>query len=396
VSNRSVGRSSRLRRGLMYALLALLLASAVVATFIPIQQQILRRRAERLLADIRNLELRRSTWTDAQEIFNHWGAWGHYDGTCTQQSCSYLIEFGDFANTHPHLAQRLLFFERAYRLLGGRRSLIKAGLGVQNGVIWSKGFSLFVEVPPERPPNNYEYTLIGSAWSASRLRSIRTSLIDHPNYLVSTPAGCTGCLAVLADFSPYADTADVERLMQFNLSCLTKRHPCREKAEIMPTAWTQYLKDTDAYNVRAATMALGCSGYPLKVLGRDTTNAAVVEVVASRMEGGTEDAFQVSRVRLVKKLKGASFWDVGTVRDVRVFAGAVNRTPHSEPRDVMPSTRFIFLFSHRHWGGPTGPVVWLDSCGAMPMTEQNLDEVQSGIGEDYLAGRGEGTESSID
>jgi len=392
VSNQSVGRSPRLRRGLLYVLLALLFASAVVAAFIPIQQQILRRRAEHLLADISHLNLRKSTWTDAQEMFTNWGSWGHYDGTCTQQSCSYLIEFGDFANTHPDLAQRLQFFEHAYRLLGGRRSLIKAGLGVQNGVIWSKGFSLFVEVPPERPPNN-EYTLIGSAWSASRLRSIRASLIDHPNYLVSTPAGCTGCLAVFAEFSPYADTADVEQLMQLNLSCLTKRHPCREKAEIMPTAWTQYLKDIAAYNARAEAMPLDCSGYPLKVPGRDTTNAAIVAVVANRMEGGTEDAFQVSKVRLVKKLKGASFWDVGAIRDVRVFARTVSRTPHSEPRDVIPGTRFILLFSHRHWGGPSGPEVWLDSCGAVPMTEQNLDEVQRGIEEDYLAGRGEGTEA---
>lgn len=105
---------------------------------------------------------------------------------------------------------------------------------------------------------------------------------------------------------------------------------------------------------------------------------------------------QVSKVRLVRKLKGASFWDVGTIRDVRVFAGTVSRTPHSEPRDVIPGTRFILLFTHRHWGGPTGPEVWLDSCGAVPLTEQNLDEVQRGIEEDYLAARGEGTEPGID
>jgi hypothetical protein len=164
----------------------------------------------------------------------------------------------------------------------------------------------------------------------------------------------------------------------------------------MPTAWTQYLKDMDAYHARAITMPQGCSVYPLKVLGRDTTNAAIVDVVANRMENGTEYAFQVSRVRLVRKLKGASFWDVGAIRDVRVFAGTVSRTPHSEPRDVVPGARFILLFTHRHWDGPTGPEVWLDSCGALPMTEHNLDEVQRGVHEDYLSARGEDSDPPTD
>jgi hypothetical protein len=233
VSNETVGRLPRLRRSLHYGFLALLLAAAGALAFIPIQQQILRHRAERLLADIRNLTLRRSTWTDAQQIFTHWGAWGHYDGACTQQCCSYLIELGDFRNTHPYLARRLQFLERAYRLFGGRTSLIRAGLDVHDGTIWAKGFSLLVEVPPERALNN-EYTLIGSAWSVSRFRSFRPSLAGPPNYIVGTPGGCTGCLAVFAEFSPYADPADVEQLMRFNLSCITKRHRAAKKRRSCP------------------------------------------------------------------------------------------------------------------------------------------------------------------
>jgi hypothetical protein len=157
----------------------------------------------------------------------------------------------------------------------------------------------------------------------------------------------------------------------------------------MPTAWAQYLKDAD--RARTATTRKECSIYPLEALGRDTTNAAIAEVVANRTEGRTEtdDAFQVSTVRLIRKLKGASFWDVGTIRDVQVFDGFVSRTPHNEPRDVIPGARFILLFAHHHWDGPAGPEVSLDSCGALPMTEQNLDKVRRGIDEDYLAARGE-------
>lgn len=78
-------------------MLVLMLAVGVVIAAIPVQQRVLRHRAERLLVDIRSLKLRRSTWADAQQIFVTWGAWGHYEGTCSQQSCSYEINLGDFS-----------------------------------------------------------------------------------------------------------------------------------------------------------------------------------------------------------------------------------------------------------------------------------------------------------
>jgi hypothetical protein len=386
VSNIYVGRFFRLRDGLRYGLLTLLLALAVIISAIPIQQQILRHRAERLLADIRSLTLRRSSWIDVQGVFRRWGAWGHYDGACTQQNCSYTIELGDFTSTHRYLTERLLSLEPLYDFFGGRASLIRAEVDVQDGMIWSKGFWLFVEVPPEQPPRNYAYTLEASARSVSRFVGFRSSLADHPNYIVKTPDACTGCTALQVEFTPYADRTDVERLMQFNLSCLTKWHPCREKAEIMPAAWTQYMSDADAgSNHTAAPMQQECSSYPLAVLGRDAANAAIVDIAGNRTDRGDE-TFQVSTVRLVKRLKASSFWNVGTNREVRVFEGTVSRSAHNEPEEVRAGASFIMLFSHSHERGPNGPEVWLDLCGAVPMTEQNLKEVLRGIDEDYLAG----------
>jgi hypothetical protein len=381
-----VGRFFRLRDGLRYGLLVLLLTLAVIISAIPIQQQILRHRAERLLADIRKLTLRRSTWIDVQGAFSRWGAWGHYDGACTQQDCSYGIELGDFTSTHRYLTEHLLSLEPLYVFFGGRTSLIRAEVDVHDGVIWGKSFWLFVEVPPGQPPRNYEYTLIASARSVSRFVGFRSSLADHPNYTVKTPGGCTGCTALQVEFTPYADRTDVERLMQFDLSCLTKWHACREKGEIMPAAWTQYLKDAGSTH-SVALRHQECSSYPLPVLGRDTTNAAIVDIVGNRTEHGDE-TFQVSTVRLVKRLKASSFWDVGTNREVRVFEGTVSRTAHNEPEEVGAGASFILLFAHSHESGPNGPEVWLDLCGAVPMTEQNLKEVLRGIDEDYLAGLG--------
>jgi hypothetical protein len=68
------------------ALLAVMILMLVLCAYIPIQQQILRHRAEKLLADIRILQLRKSTWADAQILMKRWGAWGHYEGDSVQRS----------------------------------------------------------------------------------------------------------------------------------------------------------------------------------------------------------------------------------------------------------------------------------------------------------------------
>jgi hypothetical protein len=65
----------------------------------------------------------------------------------------------------------------------------------------------------------------------------------HPNYLISRPGGCEICISGYVHFTPYADPGDIRRLMQLNLSCLTRIHPCLDQNDIMPAAWKQYLAE---------------------------------------------------------------------------------------------------------------------------------------------------------
>ena len=216
--------------------IVLIFATVIVAiAAIQIQQRTLRLRAERLLLDVRNLELRKSTWTDAQRLFARWGYWGHYDGLCISSNCDYQIELKDFFYRHPGFVPNAPWGRRAYAFLGVRKSRIRANVLVRNGLVWGKGFYLTVEVPPEggrNPPfDGYGYTLIGVSESVSKFAPAGSwpQLAMHPEYTVSTPGGCTGCLAVFARFTPFADSSDVARLMDFNLRCLTRPKPCREK-----------------------------------------------------------------------------------------------------------------------------------------------------------------------
>lgn len=54
------------------------LLSAIL--LVQVQQQVLRWRAERLLADIREIQMGKSNWADAQWLMHKWGEMGRVDG----------------------------------------------------------------------------------------------------------------------------------------------------------------------------------------------------------------------------------------------------------------------------------------------------------------------------
>lgn len=339
---------------------------ALLAAFIPIQQQILRHRAENLLADVRRIQLRKSTWADAQSIFMRWGAWGDSSGACTKENCTYQIEMLDglsaFLRSRGSLYQPTL--KRTYEFLGGRPVTISVHLRVIDGLIWGKSFKAIVYVPAESAEDD-GYDLIGDAESVSRFSPVHgLALALHKNYVVWRPGGCTFCLAVYLNFTPYADNADVDRLMDFNLSCITRRRACRVEREIMPAASGKYKAELPWISRRWDKVPPG--GFALDVLGRDAENAAVVEVVSSRKSDGASD-YQ-AQLRLLKRLKGAAFWGINATREV-----AVSEEVH------RPGSRYVILFH----GGQGKVTLWLSPGGEIALTPENLAALQKGFDEDF-------------
>ena len=265
---------SRLRQTIRYALwafLALFVAVGLLAIAIQAQQHLLRHRAERLLADIRALNLRQSDWSAAQELMRHWGRWGHYEGSCVEQHCFYEVELLDFAYRHSDLFGGRPWVWRLYLAIGGRPARVRADWEVEDGRVWGKGFEVFVEVPPQSGQSlgsHFGYTLIATANSVSRFSFPHEPLL-HPNYIIGRPGGCEVCLWVYFKFTPYADPADVDRLMSFNLGCLTSWHPCREQGDVMPVAWKQYLDELPRWESNS-NLTRPSVDYPLTLLGRDT------------------------------------------------------------------------------------------------------------------------------
>jgi hypothetical protein len=246
----------------LFALLCLILAAS------QIEQRIFRQRAERLLAEIQSLDLRITPWHEAQGRLQHWGTNERYDDQCIEQQCSLEITLIEpvynfistsllFVHLDDYLRWRLkLSYDtgpfvrvegallKAYMLTGGRPAKVIATVGMRDGTVWSKGFQASIEA--------YWHVdeLIALISNVESIPQFGSSTPDHgdpqltvhPNYVINRQGGCCDDLGYVR-FTPQADPDDVHRLMQFDLSCLTRLHPCVHQSDLMPAAWAQYLAE---------------------------------------------------------------------------------------------------------------------------------------------------------
>lgn len=220
---------------------------------IHIEQCILRRRAERLLTDIRSLQTHKTTFGDVQSFGQKWGKLTHWDQMCTAQSCGIEVLWVDFFNS-KHLLDLPPNVQHWLILAGLRHQQVFADLQVENGTLTKGYFHVTVEAPGYWDTGQWwDYGLIGSAGWAPNILADRQIPPEHPPYAVTMPSGCEVCKAIGFVFDPSLDSATVSRLMQFDLSCLTRWiRPCRTEADIMPNAWAQVEADRAAAASRDA------------------------------------------------------------------------------------------------------------------------------------------------
>ncbi len=118
------------------------------------QQWMLRWRAEQLVADMQKINLNQSIWSDAQQLMHRWGAWGHYDGSCTAISCKYEIRIVNSSFYDPQVRGYIwsdwLFqhdYLDLYEWLGGRSAEAFGSFSVNNGIVSKKIVSVAYSVP---------------------------------------------------------------------------------------------------------------------------------------------------------------------------------------------------------------------------------------------------------
>lgn len=171
------------------------------------------------------------------------------DGNCSRK-CWVGWVLTDFVRRHNNLFILHRPLLRLYMALGGQLAEVRIQLEFVNGVFYSDSIGVYLYVAPYREGHEGccpEYTLMAAAYIFRETpRSGSVPPVPeplHPNYWVG-PKPCDGCRLVRVTFTPEANSAEVNRLMQFDLSCLNRWwHPCRTEADIMPAAWRQFLDD---------------------------------------------------------------------------------------------------------------------------------------------------------
>jgi hypothetical protein len=273
VSNLTVARlMKKLLLGTLFSLSVVVLLVFLASL---VEQRFFRRRAELLLTQIQSLELGKTPWSLAKGQLKNWDAESTFDDSCNEAEClvdlrlvepvygfvmgsNFLRRMDDYlhwrlklsydAGPFAHLAMALL---RGYMLMGGRPARIVASVGMRDGVIWSKAYSVEIQnywhnIPGLNDGRWGNFALIAVERSVSSFDLSDTNHLDpqltlHPGYLIRRQAGCCDFLQGNVEFTPLADPNDIRRLMRLSLSCLTQIRPCTNLPEIMPAAWEEYL-----------------------------------------------------------------------------------------------------------------------------------------------------------
>jgi len=335
----------------------LLIIILIPAVGIQLDRYVLRRNADRLLTDLKSLEMRRSTFEDAQRVRDGWDGHVHGEGPCDAYSCDLSIQLGDFLERH------LTFFVThqraglAYRLLGGRPARIDSYVRVRKNIVWGKGIEAWIAGPwsRQRDGTRFYWTLIGRAKSG--LPEGISSL--HPEYSVGSPSGCSGCSEAHVIFTPYADPSDVNRLMDINFSCLTRWKACQTKAEILPTAWNEAMGESRKQRNSKQPCASGVA----RVLSRVAARVAIGRVVKSDVSSNQGEV----SLALAQDLKPGDFRSAPTRFSIPMFPEArLNR-------------QYILFFDRPKTSRPDDNY---RGCDFVPATAENILAARSGVAEE--------------
>ncbi len=345
----------------------------ILAVAIRVDQYLLRRKAERLLADLKSLEMRKSTYQDAQLVIDRWKDSIHQEGLCQPSRCDVQISLYDFYMRHFRFFGDHQRLERVFRVLGGRPAMIDGSIRVRKDFVWGKGIFAMVRSPSAR----YDGSINLGGGAGSGYPYYVSPL--HPEYIVhpvEKPLGVVN-LGASAVFTPYADPADVKRLMDINFSCLTKWHPCETGADIMPIAWNEAAAEKEKRATRNSA-AQTCSPDVLRVLGRESRRAVIGEVTRFESYPGSNDysSYSVVKILLKDDLKSSNL----------SFLSALQEYSFSDSLPVKEKLgdRYILFFIYKE------PYLDEDhACALLPAMKENIEAVRRGIAEDWADHDGE-------
>jgi len=357
------------------------------------------------MADMHQIRLYQSTWADAQRLMYRWGAWGHYDGSCTAAECRYEINLTDASwrswdgerNGIRGWLWRNKFANLIYRWLGGRYAIVHYAFIVQDGTIWRTITWIHIEATLKLlDMDDPGYLLSVGTKSQQALRRSEgggwvlggdDQLADHPYYKAGRPGACEGCLSADVTYSTHTPQSEIDRLTTFDFSCLTRLISCKVPEELLPAAWPWHLYDDNQPNYRPpqpASSAPKSCDIPLWALSRDTGTVLVVNVLSTSQEKGDgEYEYEISKVKVVASLKNTKHWPVGSVLNVQAFDGDLINPPYELAEHLTPGKTYVLLphedvYGERDRYSDDSQIV-LPRCGVQEDTSEVRRELEKGF-----------------
>lgn len=368
-------RTRRILRLLARVFSGLCVIVLIPAVAIRVDQYLLRRKAEHLLADLKLLEMRKSTYHDAQQVVDRWKDSIHQAGTCQPNRCDVEIGLGGFFDHHREFFIHHERLTQAWRILGGRPTEIDGYIRVRRDVVWGKGIRAIVLT---YSVDYGDINLVGRMGSGSP--GFISAL--HPEYDVGIGRPTTGVRSAgaYADFTPYADPADVNRLMDIDFSCLTRWRSCQTGADIAPTAWHEATAEQEK-RTGGSFGEPACSPDVIRVLARESRRAVVGEVDKVRLYSGlshdsnteSHDDSSFARVQILLKddVKPSSLSSLSSLQDYSFS--------ESLPAKEKVGDRFILFFRYKDH-------LYSDNerrCELLPATEKNMEAARRGVTENW-------------
>jgi len=383
--------ASRVRWGrwTRIACIAILAPIVCLIAVVRIQQYVLRWRAERLLDDIRQIQMGKSTWADAQRFMAKWKESNHMRGQCTPESCTEGVEVMDSVSYMLSHCGRYEWqcgvLSKLYAMFGARTGFASVSLSIHNGQIETSRFSLFVTVPPF--VSKVDRGGSGLFASATQYHRGFDSLwlfpqrMLHPDYWLGKIGGCEGCLRFDTGYTPKTAPEEIARLTDIEFDCITRLIPCTREADLMPSAWRQYQDELPRYS--SLMDDLDQCRIPLDLLAVEFKEISLVEVLSLQNAHAQRYEEVHGQFRLERVLKGKTSWPLNKALD----GYAYDRGPASlrnAATNMEAGKRYIVIGSLATGKNATR-VVAVDNCGLISYTPENLAAIQRGIARDALS-----------
>ncbi|HEX3572899.1 MAG TPA: hypothetical protein VHU44_18925 [Acidobacteriaceae bacterium] len=366
---------------------ALSLALALVA----FQEHLIRRRCERLLADLQSIRLNETSWPQAQAMMKRWGKSGHSHGTCNATDCAYEITVNGWPPLLPltRTAEWLSRFggqlPQLLQRVGVRFSSVDLRILVEDGVVRRAGLFIATEASGEDGTsallvNVRSHSHLDDSDMALHTVGADEELGVHPDFVVSPDGFCSGCEKITLVYTPQLASDELAHLTDFDLSCLTRWRPCGHMPQLAPALVREEasdLREVPLNSVRCTT--------PTWALARDADAIWLADAHSvgqtpdpNAGEGENRPLVEQDEIQIVSILKGPMRAVPKEIVRFRPYSGTEYQA-RAVPEHLTRGRRYVLFLSS---DGRRDDGVEAGRCGVLEDTPAIEVSIKQGVAMD--------------